>query len=102
MLTVAIDSSVSMQARSILTLARSGIVESNEPNGPYGAKGFAEGVVTGCGKVNGRYVVVASEDFTAMAGLNGVSADFGVAVLLLAALRPDPAGTTGRSLRPGP
>ncbi len=31
----------------------------------------AEGVVTGYGKVNGRYVVVASEDFTAMAGTFG-------------------------------
>jgi acetyl-CoA carboxylase carboxyltransferase component len=31
----------------------------------------AEGVVTGCGKVDGRYVVVASEDFTAMAGTFG-------------------------------
>ncbi|MBP1698290.1 MAG: Propionyl-CoA carboxylase [Deltaproteobacteria bacterium] len=31
----------------------------------------AEGVVTGYGKVNGRYVVIASEDFTAMAGTFG-------------------------------
>ena len=31
----------------------------------------AEGVVTGFGKVNGRYVVVAAEDFTAMAGSYG-------------------------------
>lgn len=31
----------------------------------------AEGVVTGFGKVDGRYVVVAAEDFTAMAGTFG-------------------------------
>jgi methylmalonyl-CoA decarboxylase subunit alpha len=31
----------------------------------------AEGVVTGCGKVSGRPVVVVSEDFTAMAGTFG-------------------------------
>ena len=31
----------------------------------------AEGVVTGYGKVNGRYVVITSEDFTAMAGTFG-------------------------------
>jgi len=31
----------------------------------------AEGVVTGFGKVNGRHVVVAAEDFTAMAGTFG-------------------------------
>ena len=31
----------------------------------------AEGVVTGYGKVNGRYVVIASEDYTAMAGTFG-------------------------------
>jgi acetyl-CoA carboxylase carboxyltransferase component len=31
----------------------------------------AEGVVTGYGKVNGRYVVIASEDFTSMAGTFG-------------------------------
>jgi methylmalonyl-CoA decarboxylase subunit alpha len=31
----------------------------------------AEGVVTGYGKVNGRYVVVAAEDYTAMAGTFG-------------------------------
>jgi len=31
----------------------------------------AEGVVTGFGKVNGRYVVVAAEDYTAMAGTFG-------------------------------
>ncbi len=31
----------------------------------------AEGVVTGYGKVNGRWVVVASEDYTAMAGTFG-------------------------------
>ena len=31
----------------------------------------AEGVVTGYGKVNGRYAVIASEDFTAMAGTFG-------------------------------
>jgi len=31
----------------------------------------AEGVITGFGKVNGRYVVVAAEDFTAMAGTFG-------------------------------
>lgn len=31
----------------------------------------AEGVVTGFGKVNGRYVVVGSEDFTSMAGTFG-------------------------------
>ena len=31
----------------------------------------AEGVITGYGKVNGRYVVVASEDYTSMAGTFG-------------------------------
>ena len=31
----------------------------------------AEGVITGFGKVNGRYVVVAAEDFTTMAGTFG-------------------------------
>ncbi len=31
----------------------------------------AEGVITGFGKVNGRYVVVAGEDYTAMAGTFG-------------------------------
>jgi acetyl-CoA carboxylase carboxyltransferase component len=31
----------------------------------------AEGVITGFGKVNGRYVVVAAEDYTAMAGTFG-------------------------------
>ena len=31
----------------------------------------AEGIVTGFGKVNGRYVVVAAEDYTAMAGTYG-------------------------------
>ena len=31
----------------------------------------AEGVVTGFGKVNGRYVVTASEDYTSMAGSFG-------------------------------
>ncbi|MDO8490489.1 MAG: acyl-CoA carboxylase subunit beta [Dehalococcoidia bacterium] len=31
----------------------------------------AEGIITGFGKVNGRYVVVAAEDFTAMAGTFG-------------------------------
>lgn len=31
----------------------------------------AEGIVTGFGKVNGRYVVVAAEDYTAMAGTFG-------------------------------
>ncbi len=31
----------------------------------------AEGVITGYGKVNGRYVVIASEDYTAMAGTYG-------------------------------
>jgi len=31
----------------------------------------AEGVITGYGKVDGRYIVVASEDFTAMAGTFG-------------------------------
>ena len=31
----------------------------------------AEGVVTGFGKVNGRYVVAAAEDYTAMAGTFG-------------------------------
>ena len=31
----------------------------------------AEGIITGFGKVNGRYVVVAAEDYTAMAGTFG-------------------------------